>query len=552
MFQISRFAATFSNTGVILGLGFFCASLTPSLLPRVFTMQGVLSGVAFATGYGIGKVLYWLYRYMELKDIPENSARIVNRVLISSLLAVTVFTLSRTLVWQNSVRIQMEMEAINYVYPLAVLPVAVLTALAVILLMRLLLHAGKKAVALVNRYMPRRISIVIGSIAFMLLVSSFVDKIILKAALHVMDKSFAATNRLLDEAYEPPRDSLASGGSGSLIFWEDIGRNGKRFVADGPKQADIASVTGRNARPPIRVYAGFDTEETLQERARIALAELKRVDGFERSILIIATATGTGWLDPSAVDTVEFIHAGDTAIVALQYSYLPSWLTLMIEPELAKEAAAALFREVYNHWTTLPKNKRPRLYLYGLSLGALGSESSTQIISLIADPIDGALWAGPPFPSTIWKRLTALREPGSPQWRPLFGDNSMIRFMTQDGFPEQATAAEWSSLRIIYLQHASDPMTWFSPDLAFKMPDWLGRNRGRDVSPYFRWFPVVSSFQVAFDILAATRVQIGYGHNFAPDSYIDAWIEVTQPRNWREMDTENLKTHFIDFNPNPM
>lgn len=218
MFQISRFAATFSNTGVILGLGFFCASLTPSLLPRVFTMQGVLSGVAFATGYGIGKVLYWLYRYMELKDIPENSARIVNRVLISSLLAVTVFTLSRTLVWQNSVRIQMEMEAINYVYPLAVLPVAVLTALAVILLMRLLLHAGKKAVALVNRYMPRRISIVIGSIAFMLLVSSFVDKIILKAALHVMDKSFAATNRLLDEAYEPPRDSLASGGSGSLIF----------------------------------------------------------------------------------------------------------------------------------------------------------------------------------------------------------------------------------------------------------------------------------------------------------------------------------------------
>ena len=48
------------------------------------------------------------------------------------------------------------------------------------------------------------------------------------------------------------------------------------------------------------------------------------------------------------------LHAGDTAIVSMQYSYLPSWLTLMVEPEAAGRAAQALFDEVYGAWQALP------------------------------------------------------------------------------------------------------------------------------------------------------------------------------------------------------
>jgi len=548
---IQRFASSFSVTGLILGLALFCASLTPSLLPRMFVVQGILSGLVFAAGYGIGKAGYWIWKFMELRDLTGRLVRILIWIIAAALILTAIITMSRMATWQNSIRLRMEMDPIDNAYPVSVLLVAIITALVVVLLARLLLFAANKSVGFVNRLLPRRISIVLGGTVFALLLLSFINGILFKSALHAMDKSFAAVNRLLDDEYDPPTDHRASGSAQSLISWSDIGRNGKLFVAAGPTKEEIEGVLGRGAMTPIRVYAGFDTGDTLEERAQIALAELKRVGGFKRSTLIIATSTGTGWLDPSAMDTVEFMHAGDIATVTLQYSYLPSWLTLMVAPDLSRHAASALFKEGYQYWTTLPHDDRPELYLHGLSLGALGSEDSADLITIMGDPVNGALWSGPPFLSSTWSEVTRNRNPGSPQWRPVFRDSAMFRFMTQNGFPDM-TGTEWGLLRIVYLQHASDPMTFFSPGMAFAAPNWLGPDRGPDVSPYFRWFPVVSFLQAAFDIPMSTAVPLGYGHNFAPDSYIDAWIEVTQPKNWSSSDTEKLKSHFIDFNPSPL
>ena len=42
------------TVGVLLGTLFLSVSLSPSLLPRPFAVQGVLSGLSFAFGYGLG------------------------------------------------------------------------------------------------------------------------------------------------------------------------------------------------------------------------------------------------------------------------------------------------------------------------------------------------------------------------------------------------------------------------------------------------------------------------------------------------------------------
>ena len=53
---------TFSGLGLVVGALFFAAALTPSLIPRSPLLQGVLSGVCFAIGYGLGVLAAWLWR----------------------------------------------------------------------------------------------------------------------------------------------------------------------------------------------------------------------------------------------------------------------------------------------------------------------------------------------------------------------------------------------------------------------------------------------------------------------------------------------------------
>ncbi len=551
MSYLRHFASSFSAVGLIVGLGLACISLTPSMLPRAVLVQGVLTGLVFALGYGTGATLHEIWKYMGLKGLTGKTARFVTWFFACAQILMVIYTLGKMTTWQNSIHLLMQMDEIDSAYPVTVVSIAIVTGLVIVLTFRLILYITAKVVGAINRLLPHRVAIVLSLIVVGYALVSLTTGVLLKSALHGLDNTFAALDRVLDDQYEPPEDDLASGSTRSLIEWDDIGSNGKRFVLYGPRPADITTLLGREAKRPIRIYAGYNTGDSLKKRARIALDELKRVGGFERSLLIIAVPTGTGWLDPAAVDTVEYLHAGDTAIVGLQYSYLPSWLTLMVEPQASSRAAKALFDAVYGHWSSLAPDERPRLYLHGLSLGAFGSADAVDFLTILSDPIDGALWSGPPFPSEFWNTVTDGRHSDSPQWRPVFRDSSVIRFMNQDGFSDLGDA-NWGPFRVVYLQYASDPMTFFSLNLAYVEPDWLGPNRGPDVSPDLEFYPLVTFLQVAFDMIVATDIPSGYGHNFAPNHYTDAWIEVTEPRNWSAADTKKLKEHYADFDPNPL
>src|SRR5690606_11960843 len=123
----------------------------------------------------------------------------------------------------------------------------------------------------------------------------------------------------------------------SLIDWKSIGRAGREFIASGPSAETIRAFTGKPALEPIRVYVGVQDQRPAIERARLALQELRRVGAFDRSVLVVAVPTGTGWLDPAAMDSLEYLHRGDVATVAIQYSYLNSPLSLIVEPDRGAE-----------------------------------------------------------------------------------------------------------------------------------------------------------------------------------------------------------------------
>ncbi|MDA7901927.1 alpha/beta-hydrolase family protein, partial [bacterium] len=363
--------------------------------------------------------------------------------------------------------------------------------------------------------------------------------VIARGLMSAADSFFAKADALIDEGVAQPKIAIASGSPDSSVEWDSIGRRGKNFIVEGPQESDLTEFWGRECMQPVRVYVGLRSREAIEDRAKLALEELIRVDGFKRSTLIVATPTGTGWLDPAAVDSVEYLLGGDTAIVSMQYSYLPSWLTIIVDPTRSIVASQVLFDEIYDYWITLPEDDRPKLYLFGLSLGAFGSEVSADLYKVFDDPIQGAVWSGPPFPSTQWQELTRERNADSPAWLPRFRNGSMVRFTSQKNTLESGKS--WGGMRNVYVQYASDPMVFFSPDLAFQKPAWLVGQRGPDVSPHLKWYPVITFLQIAFDLPMATSVPNGYGHNYSPSSYIDAWIAVTKSEAIPQESVERLK-----------
>jgi hypothetical protein len=78
------------------------------------------------------------------------------------------------------------------------------------------------------------------------------------------------------------------------------------------------------------------------------------------------------------------------------------------------EQATETLEVIHDFWKTQPRDERPRLYVHGLSLGALSSMHATNLFRLVDDFIDGTYRAGPPFSSRFWNYVQNAREPGSP------------------------------------------------------------------------------------------------------------------------------------------
>jgi len=251
---------------------------------------------------------------------------------------------------------------------------------------------------------------------------------------------------------------------------------------------------GRAAETPdvaleSRAYAGLDSAATAEQRAQLAVEDLARTGGFGRRTLVVITTTGSGWVDPGAVDSVEYMTGGDSATVSMQYSYLPSWMSYLVDQERAREAGRALFDAVYDRWSRLPMDNRPRLVVVGESLGSFGGETAFSGEYDLRNRTAGAIFAGPPNFNVLYREFVDGRDVG----------------------------------RLIAHQ-----------------PDWLDEPRGDDVVTAMRWIPLVTFWQVSADLPFATEVPTGHGHVYTRE-YVDAWAHVLQPPAWTQHNAELLR-----------
>src|SRR5262245_40834121 len=115
--RASQFGSSFSYVGLAFGTLFFAAALTPSLLPRHYSVQGILSGFALAVGYGVGVFFVALWQFMQIPTPSERIQRVGKRITTIVVAVVAVLFLWRESVWQNSIRQLMSMEPVETTYP---------------------------------------------------------------------------------------------------------------------------------------------------------------------------------------------------------------------------------------------------------------------------------------------------------------------------------------------------------------------------------------------------------------------------------------------------
>jgi uncharacterized membrane protein len=392
------------------------------------------------------------------------------------------------------------------------------------------------------RIVPRRVAwlaaVVITGMATWLVVSG----VLMETVLTRLDAGFAEQNLGDYEWVSNPQSSFRSGGPASTVGWESIGHEGRDFIYQGLTSSQIAGVVDDpGAKDPVLAYVGVGAASTPTERADLAVAELRALGGFQRKAIAVAGVTGRGWINPKTSQALQYAEHGDVAIVATQYSYLPSWLSFIVDQGRARQEAETLINALRVELADLPPDQRPQLYVFGESLGTFSADSAFTSVEDVSATTDGALFVGPPSFDTNWQAVQARRQAGSPLWRPRYGDGSLVRVASTDREITDATLTWRTDAPVIYLVHPSDPVVAWTADKAA----WLDP-RGNDVSPHMRSLPIVAAWQATVDQIGATSVPSGHGHVY-DETVVTAWSEIVGPPSLPAAEVEAIRQAIKDL-----
>ncbi len=328
-----------------------------------------------------------------------------------------------------------------------------------------------------------------------------------------------------------PTTPEVTGSPASGIDWLKQTREGARWLSMALPPESIAAVMGvDSAKQPIRVYASLEVAPNDEERARVLLAEIDRTKALERKAFAIFSPTGSGYVNYVATETFEYLTMGDCASAAIQYSVLPSALSLTKVPTGSAQTAMVV-SGVVQRLMAMPKAKRPKFYLFGESLGSQVSEEMFKgagTLGLEGTGIHAALWIGTPA-ATVWRRQ-------------IWGNRTITE--TPSVGPAAAylprTIADWRGLpaaerakvRYLLLQNGDDPIPKFGSQVVWRRPDWLGPNATRPIGAPkgTHWMPVTTFMMTFLDMLNALTPTPGIfaegGHDYRyvlPDAMSQTW-----------------------------
>ena len=532
-----------SATGLVLAWVGYLVSLTPTMVPRTTSVQVVMSTLLPLTGYAVGASAGALARWLTGDRRYLDGHVVLRRVAIGTGVVAYVAALALTpvaLQWQTELAAAAGWGLPSW--PLVVTLAPLLTVLLV--LSGRALRAAARVLGEMWRPLVRRpaLSSALGAASLGLVLAG-----LLAILLCLLYRAYAAQDA--DATDQPqPQSALRSGSPDSLVDWENLGRQGRAFVGDGPDAATIEGFSGIPADEPIRAYVGMTQADGPDERAALLVDEVRRAGGFDREHLVVVVTSGLGSVHPTSARTLEYVANGDVATAATQYSIVPSWFTGFTNPRGADVEAQALVDAFTDAVAELPEQDRPKLHLSGESLGALGSQDVFigQTPRDVTAVLDGVLWVGTPATSTLIQEWASFPE-GTPAWEPVVGDGSVARFAAS-GERVALSDDTWGPERILFLHSATDPVAYLEGSIWRARPEWIGQAQFDSLPERMAWWPLFTWEQMLIDFTTNGIVPPGFGHNYS-DAHSTGWTAVLQPPGWDEQTVARLDEYRAEVDP---
>ncbi|MDO8309402.1 MAG: alpha/beta-hydrolase family protein [Actinomycetota bacterium] len=323
----------------------------------------------------------------------------------------------------------------------------------------------------------------------------------------------------VEPAYETPATSrFVSGGPESLVPFATLSREGRRFVNMALTRDEIELVMGEPAvADPVRAFVGLDTAAELEDRVDILMDELVRTKAFERKVLCFASPTGSGYINYVAAEALEYMTLGDCATFTMQYSMLPSSMSLT-RTGLAIEQNRDIMHAVTGYLRGMDPDKRPRYVLFGESLGALTMQDIWRhrtVEAMDRDFVHSGIYLGTPSGTEFAKAWRFNPAKVDPAGKVLEVDN----FGQYLDLPEEHR----QRVRHVLISHYDDPIPKFGTNILLRRPWWLGpaEERPDGLPKSTTWRPGTTFVLTGVDLINAMEVVPGTfgrrGHDYRED-----------------------------------
>lgn len=320
-----------------------------------------------------------------------------------------------------------------------------------------------------------------------------------------------------------------TGSPASGLPWDKQTREGARWLSMTLPPETIDSVMGTTgAKQPIRVYSSTEIADTEAGRAEVLLREIDRTNALQRKAFALFSPTGSGYINYVACETFEYLMRGDCASAAIQYSVLPSSLSLG-KVGTGTQQTRMVVDGIVERLMAMPPEQRPRVFLFGESLGSQVSEemfAGTWTYGPVGAGVEAALWIGTPS-ATTWRKQ-------------LWGDRSVadIPGVGPGAVYLPRTIADWRQLpdaqrdevRYLLLQNGDDPIPKFGSQVLWRRPDWLGPIRPLGSPRGTQWVPGTTFLMTFLDMLNAltptpgTFAEGGHDYRFVlPEALKTTW-----------------------------